>query len=241
MDPAELPTRATSSEQSVGDEPVPYRTRDGSLTLQCSSPAVFYHSVHGAVQESTHVFIRAGLEQATSTPIRILEVGSGTGLNLLLTWIRCLEGKCTVDYTALEPFPLDAGLLNALGYCEELGWPGLQDNYLNMMTGPQDVWHEVEGGFRSRRSEQPVQSFKGSGSYDLIYFDPFGPRTHPDMWSKEVFDRMFDALVCGGALVTYCAQGDVRRTMIKAGFFVQRLEGPPGKREMLRASKPMAP
>ncbi len=240
MDPAEQPTKVTNSEQSKFDGPIPYRTRDGSLTLQCLSPAVFYHSVHGAVQESTHVFIRAGLEQARSTPIGILEVGLGTGLNLLLTWIRCLEGKCTVDYTALEPFPLETGLLNALGYCEELGWPGLHKTYMQMMTGSSDTWHEAEGGFRCRRFAQPVQSFTGSGSFDLIYFDPFGPRTHPEMWSKEVFDRMYDALVCGGSLVTYCAQGDVRRTMINVGFVVERLEGPPGKREMLRASKPTA-
>lgn len=231
-------SQAGSTERIATARYEPVRTGDGSPTLRNIDTGVLYHSRFGAVQESMHVFIRSGLARAQRAPVRILEVGMGTGLNMLLSWIRCLEGKCSVEYTGLEPFPLDAGTLRTLAYCEDLGWPGLEGAYLEMMTSDTEQWVEVEGNFRFRRSEQSMIAFPAHADQDLIYFDAFGPGAQPDMWTGDVFEHMFKALAPGGTLVTYCAQGAVRRTMIQCGFTVERLPGPPGKREMLRATKP---
>lgn len=211
------------------------RTADGSATLSWGTE--HFHSVHGAVTESTHVFIRAGLEAAGKEHVDVLEIGLGTGLNLLLTWVRCLEGKLSVGYTALEPHPLGSELINRLRHAEDLGWPGLHGSFLERMASGTEEWHQPMGGLRFRRLVAPVQRFEAHGAFDVIYFDAFAPQHQPEMWTLEVFQRMFTALRPGGLLVTYCAKGDVRRAMIAAGFQVERLPGPPGKREMLRARR----
>ena len=214
------------------------RTADGSITLRSAQWDEQYHSVHGAVQESTHVFIQSGLAQVTKEPVDVLEIGLGTGLNLLLTWVRCYEGKCKVNYTALEPFPIDAATLEALGHSADLAWPGLHEPFIERMTGEDDAWHPGMGGLTFRKSRTPIQEFAAEAEYDVIYFDAFAPEKQPEMWTLDVFQRMHRALRPGGILVTYCAKGEVRRTLLAAGFTVERLEGPPGKREMLRARKP---
>jgi len=196
-----------------------------------------YHSVHGAVNESTHVYIKSGLEAVGKPHVDVLEIGLGTGLNLLLTWIRCLEGKCAVNYTALEPFPLSAPTLEALRHCEDMAWPGLHEPFMERMTSAAGAWRPSEDGLAFRMLDTPVLDFDEMNAFDLIYFDAFGPRTQPDMWKSEVFQRMFAALRQGGVLVTYCCKGAVRRTMHEAGFEVERLKGPPGKAHMLRAWK----
>lgn len=220
------------------DDFAPMRTADGSLTLHSALWNEPYHSVHGAVQESTHVFIKAGLEHMGKTRIEVLEVGLGTGLNLLLTWVRCLEGKLEVNYTALEPHPLSRDQLEALDHCMDLAWPGLHEPFLERMTSPSQEVHAVMGGLRFRKLGMRVHDFSANDEFDLIYFDAFGPRSQPHMWTVEVFQRLFAALRPGGVLVTYCAKGEVRRAMQVAGFGVERLQGPPGKSEMLRATKP---
>jgi tRNA U34 5-methylaminomethyl-2-thiouridine-forming methyltransferase MnmC len=219
----------------------PLRTRDGSFTIRNDALDVFYHSVHGAIQESTHVFIKAGLEQVDKPAIDILEVGLGTGLNLLLTWIRCWEGKCTVRYTALEPEPLSAELLEQLDHCNELAWPGLQVPFLERMTASSADWAADSGGLIFRLLPTPVQELDHREAYDLIYYDAFAPRAQPELWTSAVFQRMHNALRPGGILVTYCAKGEVRRAMLAAGFSVERLPGPMGKREMFRAVKASSP
>lgn len=212
------------------------RTADGSRTLSWGQE--HYHSVYGAVQESTHVFIKAGLEHVAKAHVDVLEVGLGTGLNLLLTWIRCLEGKLTLSYHALEPYPLAAAAFEELRHAEDLAWPGLHAPFVELMTGPCDAWHEALGGLRFQVSRTDVRAFSATGAYDVIYFDAFAPGYQPELWTEAVFKRMFAALRPGGVLVTYCAKGDVRRAMQAAGFSVERLPGPPGKREMLRATRP---
>lgn len=196
-----------------------------------------YHSVHGAVAESTHVFIKAGLEAGEEAPVRVLEVGLGTGLNMLLTWIRCLEGKCTVEYTALEPFPLTRAQLEALDHCNELAWPGLKEPFLEMMTAPPGQWLEAGDGMHFRWFRHGLFAHDERGAYDVVYFDAFAPDDQPELWSMEAFRHVNAMLRPGGCLVTFCAKGAVRRNMIAAGFRVERLKGPPGKREMLRALK----
>ena len=218
---------------------LPVRTRDGSLSLRSEQWGEQYHSRHGAVQESTHVYIRTGLEQVHKPVIDVLEVGLGTGLNLLLTWIRCLEGKCTVNYTALEPYPLTREQLEAMAHCEDLAWPGLHQPFLEHMTGSAGTWHAPVGGLSFRLLHTPVGEFAETGCVDVIYFDAFSPAVQPEMWTPDVIRRMFEALRPGGSLVTYCAKGEVRRAMRSAGFTVKRLIGPPGKRQMFRAERPL--
>ena len=216
----------------------PFRTGDGSLTLQSPSLQERYHSKHGAVHEGVHVFIRSGIEASGKAHVDILEVGLGTGLNLLLTWIRCWEGKGTASYTALEPFPVPEESLLALDHCNELAWPGLQDPFLERMRSTPDEWQPEEGGLRFRRSLRTVQELQEQDAYDLVFFDAFGPRVQPEMWGLDVFQILHRALRSGGMLVTYCAKGIVRRTLMDAGFVVERIAGPPGKSHMLRATKP---
>lgn len=228
MDPARHPS-----------DIAPRRTADGSRTLYHGVLNEPYHSLYGAVQESTHVFIRAGLETAGLDHARVLEVGLGTGLNMVLTWIRCLEGKLSVDYVALEPFPVPQAHLEALRHCEELAWPGLHEPFLALMSAPAGEQVEAEGGLLYTRYEQDVRTFVSDQEFDVVYFDAFAPDKQPHMWTASVFQRMFNALVPGGMLVTYCAKGEVRRTLLSVGFHVEKLPGPPGKREMLRALRPL--
>lgn len=215
----------------------PLRTEDGSFTLRSEQLGEQYHSVHGAVQESTHVFIKAGLDHIGKPEMDVLEVGLGTGLNLLLTWIRCLEGKYRVRYTALEPFPLKRPQLEALGHCEDLAWPGLHEPFIERMASDEEGWQDEMGGLTFRKLAQPAGAHEAHVAYDLIYFDAFAPAIQPELWTPDVFQRMHDALRPGGVLVTYCAKGEVRRAMISTGLSVERIAGPPGKREMLRATR----
>ena len=220
-----------------GAQITPLRTGDGSLTLHHAALDATYHSVHGAVQESTHVFIKAGLEHLGRSHVDVLEVGLGTGLNLLLTWVRCLEGKCTVNYTALEPLPLSAAQLDALAHCEDLAWPGLHAPFVERMTGPHGHWQPTLGGLSFRVLHQAMQELREEDRYDLVYFDAFAPRSQPELWTDVIMGILYRALRPGGVLVTYCAKGEVRRALQRAGFTVERLPGPMGKKHMLRACK----
>jgi tRNA U34 5-methylaminomethyl-2-thiouridine-forming methyltransferase MnmC len=217
----------------------PFRTADGSFTLRNEAEDLAYHSIHGAVQESSHVFLASGLEHwlrscAERRPVDVLEVGLGTGLNMLLTWIRCLEGKCAVSYTALEPHPLDREQLVQLAYWDELAWPGLKQPYLELMSA-QEGFVEAGHGFRFRQLRTTLQDLAEEEAYDVVFYDPFAPRSQPEMWTAGVFSNVRRALRPGGLLVTYCAKGAVRRAIAAAGLMPERIPGPPGKRHMLRA------
>ncbi len=215
----------------------PYRTNDGSLTLRSKQLDEHYHSVVGALRESRHVFIDAGLRCVPSERIDLLEVGLGTGLNLLLSWIEAERAGRKISYTAIEPFPLDVAALRALDHATICGVEEKRSRFEELMTFRANAWIEADDHLRFRRIERPVQELTDEVAYDVIYFDAFGPNTQPEMWTFDVFTCMHRALRPGGILVTYCAKGEVRRTMQAAGFSVERLQGPPGKREMLRATK----
>lgn len=216
-----------------------HRTKDGSFTLHSAALDEPYHSLHGALQESRHVFLQAGFHALRKPVLDLLEVGLGTGLNALLTWIEADARNIQVRYTALEPYPLPEETLAALGYADLVGAPERTQGLLRMMTAPTAEWAKASDHFTLRRLDVSALEFDGSEAYDLIYFDAFGPATQPELWTLPVFERMHRALRPGGILVTYCAKGDVRRAMQAAGFQVERLPGPPGKREMMRARRPL--
>lgn len=211
------------------------KTHDGSRTLRSERIGEQYHSVHGAVQESMHVFVNAGLRALERASIAILEVGLGTGLNALLTLREARARGLRIDYTALEPHPLPAELLSAVDHPAALNDPGLQAPFERMMHAPAGENTAIDPTFTFRLEHAPVQEVNEVERYDLIYFDAFGPAVQPEMWTPDVFRRMHAAMRPGGILVTYCAKGDVRRAMLSNGFRVDRLPGPVGKREMLRA------
>lgn len=218
-------------------------TNDGSHTVAIPGMKVTYHSIHGAIQESMHVFIRAGL---TGSKVfnyvgvhYVLEIGFGTGLNALLTLIEADKHKSRIYYTATELYPLYEPEISQLNYCEQLKQPGYQLYFEKMHKGNWEEMFEVTEYFRLTKIKCDILEFSTENQFFLIYFDAFAPNAQPGLWTKEVFEKLYDLLLPGGILVTYCSKGEVQRTMKAAGFTIEKLQGPPGKREMIRATHPI--
>jgi len=221
-------------------------TSDGSHTISLPGLNATYHSIHGAIQESRHVFIDAGfktLVPATTGRLRIFEVGFGTGLNALLTIIEAEKLRREVYYETIEQFPLDSKEMRLMNFCKQLGREDLQPLFAQLHDCEWEKEIKVEPYFFFKKSKVNLLTLETSGtsetfgSFQLIYFDAFAPNTQPELWTKEIFEKMFAMLDPGGVLVTYCSKGDVRRTMQVAGFVVEKLPGPPGKREIIRAHR----
>lgn len=213
------------------------RTPDGSATLDSDQLKERYHSRFGAATESRHVYLHHGLDATAIGQLNILEVGLGTGLNALLTWSESRKRQQPVNYTALEPFPLAKELWKVMEHPQAIGEPELEEGYHSLMQAPVGRWVKLDGRFTFRWLPLRVQELEEAGQYDLVYYDAFGPHAQPEMWTLDVFRRLGRAMRPGALLVTYCAKGDVRRTMVEAGLQVERLPGPPGKKEMLRARR----
>ena len=212
-------------------------SEDGSTTLRVLEWDEPYHSRHGAIQESRHVFLEHGLLQCDSQDINILEMGFGTGLNALLTYIHAGQYNLKIRYLGLEAFPLEESEWKAMNYLQQLSAHTLQPIWKLMHTARVDQWISLSQNFQFCRADMDVRDFRSDPEFHLIYFDAFGPRVQPELWSTSIFETMYRALIPGGTLVTYCSKGTVRRTMQEVGFHVEKLPGPPGKREMLRATK----
>ncbi|SRR6266496_2029784 len=216
-------------------------TKDGSHTIALPELNVTYHSIHGAIQESMHVFIEAGLKSIwplqAARCLNILEIGFGTGLNALLTLIESEKTKQIIYYTAIELYPLEENEIIDLNYCKCLGLQNLLPAFSQMHTCEWERDIRIAETFYLHKTKQDLQSYKNAGWYDLIYFDAFAPNDQPELWTKNIFDKMYSILNTNGILVTYCSKGDVRRSMTAAGFTVEKIPGPQGKREMVRARK----
>lgn len=214
-------------------------TADGSPTLFVPELNEHYHSIHGAVQESKHVFLSAGLHALPNElhEVRVLEIGLGTGFNALLTLDAIITSQQHVMYHALEPFPPSPDIIAAFSeaYLSQLGNGAAFFNALH--TAPWEIQVALHPQFELVKMRSGLEDFYPTDTYHLIYFDAFAPNVQPAMWEERHFQTMYDSLQPGGILVTYCAKGAVRRAMTAAGFQVERLPGPPGKREMLRARK----
>jgi tRNA U34 5-methylaminomethyl-2-thiouridine-forming methyltransferase MnmC len=214
-------------------------TGDGSHSISVPELNVAYHSIHGAIQESTHVFIKAGLIDSEIFDYvgvhHILEIGFGTGLNALLTLIEADKHKNRIYYTGIELYPLDFPEINQLNYCDQLDQPHYRPLFEKMHHCGWEEMFEITEYFRLTKIKCNVADYSSENLYSIIYYDAFAPNAQPELWTKEIFDKMYSVLIPGGILVTYCSKGDVRRNMIAAGFEVEKLQGPPKKREMLRA------
>ncbi len=211
-------------------------TKDGSHTLYVPAMDEHYHSVNGARQESMHVFIEAGLRQVQISSINVLEVGFGTGLNAFLTLLEAEQSNRTVHYTSLELYPLSEEVVAHLNYGQLIA-PEKAELFTKLHQAEWGKEVQITSNFYLHKINCDLCQSKFEENYDLIYFDAFAPDKQPEMWQPELFQRLFDHTRTGGILTTYCAKGVVRRAMQAAGYKVERLPGPPGKREMLRAVK----
>lgn len=215
-------------------------TGDGSITIHLPDWNEQYHSKHGALAEARHVFISSGLDflrnNNVDAPVRILEIGFGTGLNAFLTLLDSQLQGYEVEYTGVEAYPVSEEEIEKLNYAELAS--GSQAVFKKMHELPWEKPAELLPGFQLLKQKKFFSEINDTDSYHLVYFDAFGPRVQPELWTEEIFGNMFRAMKKGGVLVTYSAKGSVRRAMQAVGFEVERLPGPPGKREMLRALKP---
>ncbi len=218
-----------------------FRTGDGSATVHDARVGVTFHSMHGALRESRHVFIEQGLRLVEGPVVHVLEVGLGTGLNLLLSAIEAEERDILVHYDALEPEPLGPGLIAQLGHAALLGRPELEDALIDLVDGLPDRTITFGTHVMATRRQVRVEELDAVQQFGLIYYDPFGPGAQPLLWSLPVLQRAYNALKPGGVLVTYCAKGEVRRNFVSFGAHAERPKGPPGKREMLRITRPVRP
>ncbi|WP_271406731.1 tRNA (5-methylaminomethyl-2-thiouridine)(34)-methyltransferase MnmD [Tenacibaculum soleae] len=209
-------------------------TSDGSTTIHLPDWNEQYHSKHGAIQEAYHVFIKSGLEQVNTPKISILEIGFGTGLNCFITF---LESNKIINYVGVEAYPVSNTELVELNYVTELNAAEQQPVFNKMHALSWEEKHEVTSNFSLTKRQQFFKDIDDKEAFDLIYFDAFGAEHQPELWTEDIFKLMFNALNKNGILVTYAAKGSVRRAMQSVGFNVERLPGPPGKREMLRAIK----
>ena len=232
-------------------------TGDGSSTFYNEELDETYHSRHGAIQEAMHVFLKMGLEAMLTkhSHLNIMEIGFGTGLNAWLTACRILKRSESeseseselsnskqknigiIDYVGIEAFPVtkeDVLLLNYDQFSSNEEEKALFKKINTVAWESEQIIHDH---FSLTKRKQNFKDIKDENAFDLIYFDAFGPRVQPELWSEEIFTKMFKALKSEGMLVTYSAKGDVRRAMLKVGFKVEKVAGPPGKREMLVAKK----
>lgn len=211
-------------------------TADGSPTLYVPELDETYHSMHGSVQEAKHVFIANGLSSlfARKEAVQILEVGFGTGLNALLSALFAFENKLPIKYTGLEAFPVEEQIWTALSYSSS---KEEQIYYKDLMSSKWGDPQEFNTFFTLTKTAVKIQEWQSDEKFDLIYFDAFGPNAQADMWQKSIFENLYAVLNPGGVLVTYCAQGQFKRDLKAVGFSLEALPGPPGKREMTRATK----
>ena len=215
-------------------------TGDGSHTLFVPGLQEHYHSVFGAVTESNHIFIEAGFNYVcrNQKKVQILEIGFGTGLNALLTYFVSVEQGCDVEYTAIELNPVNEDIYSKLNYQEFLKIPGAREIFMKMHETPWGDHIQFSPNFLLKKIKISLEAFHPAiSAFDLIYFDAFGPDIQPEMWTAEVFIKMATCLKKQGVLVTYSTKGTVKRNLSAAGFLLEKLPGPIGKREILRAVK----
>jgi len=213
------------------------RTADGSTTIHLPDWDEHYHSKFGAIQEARHVFIQNGFALFQDRPVAIMEIGFGTGLNALITYLESKNFKQPIDYVGVEAYPVSGAEVLAMNYIKELDAEKDRLVFEKMHASDWGKKNEITSHFSLTKRQQFFDAIDDVEAFDLIYFDAFGYRVQPELWSTEIFRKMYAALKPGGILVTYAARGVVKRSMVEVGFTVEKLAGPPGKREMFRAGK----
>lgn len=212
-------------------------TGDGSHTVSARYSGEHYHSTHGAVAESIHVFVQHGLEAVgPRAQVKVLEMGFGTGLNALLTSLWARRQGQHIVYVSVESEPLPDSIVVQLNYGRIV--EGATADLLAELHGvPWEDVVQLDAHFTLQKVHARIEEVELESDFDVVYYDAFGPVYQPELWTIDVFARMYNALALGGVLVTYCAKGQVKRDLRAVGFSVESLPGPPGKREMTRARK----
>ena len=213
------------------------QTSDGSTTIHLPDWNENYHSKHGAIQEAKHVFIKNGLSLFEGKSVSILEIGFGTGLNAFITFLETQDNNQRIDYAGVEAYPVSFEEVEQMNYVSELDAKNQSEIFKKMHESVWDANVKISETFSLTKRKQFFDEIADVEQFDLIYFDAFGFRVQPELWSTEIFQKMYNALKPCSYLVTYAARGVVKRSMIEVGFTVEKLEGPPGKREMFRAYK----
>lgn len=220
-------------------------TEDGSVTLYVPELKEHYHSVHGAIQESVHIFIQAGVtyflethaeKMSPGTSLNVLEAGFGTGLNAWLTLLWASELRTPVCYHSIEKYPLSPAEIAKLNYPEQSDSSD-KSLFEVMHRCSWETIHQLTPYFSICKHREDFRDINFPPCFDLVYFDAFNPDVQPHLWTSSVFERFHRAMKPGGILVTYCVKGIVKQALRSVGFTLKRLPGPPGKREMLRATK----
>jgi tRNA U34 5-methylaminomethyl-2-thiouridine-forming methyltransferase MnmC len=216
-----------------------YVTADGSHSVNDAEKGISFHSRFGALQESKHIFIEAGLmphlhrKQTT----HILEMGFGTGLNAFLTLSESIQKNQSIWYDTIEAFPLPPEIWQRLNFAEVSGQQALQSLFLKLHEAAWSQPVSITGTFTIFKHHCSLKAFEASRQFDIVYFDAFAPEDQPELWTEESFRTIARMMAPGAALVTYCSKGAVRRALIAAGLQVEKLPGPAGKREIVRATK----
>jgi tRNA U34 5-methylaminomethyl-2-thiouridine-forming methyltransferase MnmC len=217
-------------------------TGDGSHTLYRGDLDETYHSRHGAIRESMHVFIQNGLRHYLSISgkkeLRIFEVGLGTGLNALLTAMEAVKSGYRIVYEVIEPYPLGPDLYRQLNYPGLLPGTGLDKLLLAIHETGWGSANPLSGHFIIKKEKVKFEAyFPVKNNFDILYYDAFAPGKQPEIWEPELLEKSYSMLMQNGILVTYCSQGNFKRNLRKTGYKVEDLQGPPGKKEMVRAMK----
>ncbi len=211
-------------------------TADGSHTLFVPSLDEHYHSVNGAIQESRHIFIEAGLHYIRKEHLRVLEIGFGTGLNAFMTLLEGEAGGRNITYFSIEKYPIAEELVKELNYAGQL-CAEKASLFHALHTAEWNREVEISPGFSLHKIRGDSNVVELPERIDLVFFDAFAPEKQPEMWNPEIFGKIFRCINPGGVITTYCAKGVIRRMMQATGFTMERLPGPPGKREMLRGKR----
>ncbi len=216
-------------------------TADGSTTIHLPELNEHYHSKHGAINEAQHVFIESGfnyvLDQKDNKELDILEIGFGTGLNAFITFLKAEKRKQSIHYVGVEAYPVAFAEAILMNYSKALSVQEKESVFEALHESDWEIPVEMTPNFILTKRKQLFADIHDKDAFSLIYFDAFGARVQPELWTVDIFEKMYNALRSDGVLVTYSAKGSVRRAMQHVGFEVERLPGPPGKREMLRATK----
>ncbi|UOX32921.1 tRNA (5-methylaminomethyl-2-thiouridine)(34)-methyltransferase MnmD [Flavobacterium sediminilitoris] len=212
-------------------------TKDGSTTIHLPDWNETYHSKFGAIQEAEHVFIKNGLDLFKESNISILEIGFGTGLNAFITLLEAEKRKQIINYVGVEAYPVLNEEIKSLNYSKELKVEEKQELFIKLHETEWEKENLITKNFLLKKRKQFFDKIDDVDTFDLIYFDAFGFRVQPELWSEEIFDKMYKALKKGGVLVTYACRSSIKNAMLSVGFTIEKLPGAPGKREMLRAKK----
>lgn len=218
--------------------PILRPTDDGSYTLHLEEMDETYHSTHGALTEAQYVYIQNGFSRVETKHINILEIGFGTGLNVLVTLDAFLkqENIAPIHYHSLEKYPVDNQIISELHYGALLH-PDRNDIFEKIHTAPWGESVEIIPGFTLHKQQIDLLTDDLKGNFDLVYYDAFAPSKQPEMWSNNIIQKVVDTMKEGSLLSTYCVQGDAKRAFKTAGLKLKRLPGPPGKRHMLIGTK----